>query len=204
VCTNPLSDPVNCGGCGVACELGTSCQLGSCDETDSELDDETSPDDGADEAALDDPIPSDDGPALDGESASSNAYPCDGDTESYDAVVTESGGTWTATNDSSDVYSGTDMRLAIQAAIDSLTSGRSSKESVLVQGSGTIDASSRINMKSHTLLNVCGTIDVVGNPSGDNAPVYGRGVTNIEIPNISITGNPAYGIFFRESHDLTC
>lgn len=196
-CIDPLSDPRHCGSCGTACPPGSSCLNGTCDDSISTTDDESSTDDGT----ADDPVGQD--PNLEGESASSNAYPCDGDSTGYDAVVSESGGTWTANNGANSVYSGSDMRSAIQAAIDSLSAGRTDKESVLVLGSGTIDAGSRVNMKSHTLLNVCGTIDVVGSPSGDNAPVYGRGVTNVEVPNISITGNPAYGIFFRESHDLT-
>jgi hypothetical protein len=189
-CVDVLTDPANCGACGTPCGPNTMCQMGMCS---------AGP---IDDGAMDQPdqTPPNNPPSLDGESASADAYPCDGDTSGYDVVLTESGGSWSSSNGS---YSGGDMRAAIQAAVDSLPGGRNSKGTVLVQGSGTIDASSRVNMPSYTLLNVCGTIDVVGNPSGDNAPLYGRGVTDIEVPNITITGSPAYGIFFRESHNIT-
>ncbi|WP_437275095.1 hypothetical protein WME90_28025 [Sorangium sp. So ce375] len=130
------------------------------------------------------------------------AYPCDGDTSGYNAVVTRSGSDWSARNGARNVYSGGDMRAAMQAALDSLSSGRTSKESVLVQGSGTVAASSRLNVPSYTVLNVCGTIDVTGGGSGDNAPIYARGRTDIEIPNVTISGTPLYAMFFRDVENL--
>lgn len=130
------------------------------------------------------------------------AYPCDGDASDYDAVVTRSGSTWVAQNGSRNIYSGDDMRSAIQAALDSLSSGRASKESVLVQGSGTMSASSRLSVPSYTVLNICGTIDVTGSGSGDMAPLYARGRTDIEIPNVTISGTPLYAMFFRDVENL--
>jgi hypothetical protein len=50
---------------------------------------------------------------------------------------------------------------------------------------------------------VCGTINVTGSGSGDMAPVYARGRTDIEIPNVSITGSPNYGMFFRDVDRLS-
>jgi hypothetical protein len=94
------------------------------------------------------------------------------------------------------------MRAAIQAAIDSLSAGRTSKESVLVQGSGSIAASERISVASYTILNVCGTIDVMGSGTGDMAPIYARDRTDIDVPNVSITGTPVYGMFFRGVDNL--
>ncbi|KYF56381.1 hypothetical protein BE08_41280 [Sorangium cellulosum] len=94
------------------------------------------------------------------------------------------------------------MRAAVQAALDSLRSGRTTKESVLVQGSGTMSAGSRLNVPSYTVLNVCGTIDVTGGGSGDMAPIYARGRTDIEIPNVAISGTPLYAMFFRDVEDL--
>ncbi|WP_438041950.1 hypothetical protein [Sorangium sp. So ce128] len=155
--------------------------------------------------------PADDAPAGDGAGAdnglslvagSDPAYPCDGNTSGYNAVVTRSGSTWVARNGSRSVYSGGDMRAAVQAALDSLRSGRTSKEKVLVQGSGTIPASARLSVPSYTVLNVCGTIDVTGSGSGDMAPIYARGRTDIEIPNVTITGTPRYGLFFRDVDNL--
>jgi hypothetical protein len=123
-----------------------------------------------------------------GGSGGDEAYPCDGDTSGYNAIVYDSGGgNWVAENGGSTVYSGNDMRAAMQAGIDSLTPGRSSKQSVLVQGSGTIAASARVSVASHTVLNVCGTINVSGSGSGDMAPVYAREV---------------YGMFFRSVSNL--
>src|SRR5687767_10853974 len=51
------------------------------------------------------------------------AYPCDGSTSGYNAVVTRSGSSWVARNGSRNVYSGGDMRAAVQAALDSLRRG---------------------------------------------------------------------------------
>ncbi|WP_433935193.1 hypothetical protein AB3662_10960 [Sorangium cellulosum] len=130
------------------------------------------------------------------------AYPCNGDATGYNAVVTRSGSTWTARNGGRSVYSGGDMRAAVQAALDSLRRGRTTKESVLVQGSGTVAANARISVPSYTVLNVCGTIDVTGSGSGDMAPIYARGRTDVEIPNVTITGTPLYAMFFRDVEDL--
>ncbi|WP_437684170.1 hypothetical protein [Sorangium sp. So ce131] len=130
------------------------------------------------------------------------AYPCDGDASGYNAVVTRSGSNWIAQNGARSVYSGADMRAAMQAALDSLSSGRTSKESVLVQGSGSTTASSRLSVPSYTVLNVCGTIDVTGSGSGDMAPIYARGRTDIEIPNVTISGTPLYAMFFRDVENL--
>jgi hypothetical protein len=90
------------------------------------------------------------------------------------------------------------MRTAMQEAINRLSSGRNWKESILVQGSGSMPASTRLSLASYTVLNVCGTINVTGSGSGDMAPIYARGRTDIEIPNVSITGSPNYGMFFRD------
>ncbi|MFE2937786.1 hypothetical protein ACFXKG_01755 [Streptomyces sp. NPDC059255] len=55
-----------------------------------------------------------------------------------------SGDTWNARRGSTVVYTGTDMRAAVQAAIGSLTAGRTAKERVVVRGSGSISANSLI------------------------------------------------------------
>ncbi|KYF80397.1 hypothetical protein BE11_34825, partial [Sorangium cellulosum] len=137
-----------------------------------------------------------------GSGAGDAAYPCDGDTSGYNAVVTRSGSSWVAQNGARSVYSGGDMRAAVQAALDSLRSGRTAKESVLVQGSGTVAANARISVPSYTVLNVCGTIEVTGSGSGDMAPIYARGRTDIEIPNVTIGGTPLYAMFFRDVENL--
>jgi hypothetical protein len=116
---------------------------------------------------------------------------------SYQAEAVLNGSTWTARRGSSVVYTGSDMRAAMQAAVNSLTSGRTSKERVVVRGSGSIGAGSRVSLPSYTTLDVCGTINVTGSGSGDQAPVYARGVRDIEVQHLNLTGAPLYGIFMR-------
>jgi len=54
------------------------------------------------------------------------------------------------------------------------------------------------------VLNVCGTINVTSaSGTGDMAPIYSRGTTDVEIPNVTITGVPLYGMFFRDVENLT-
>ncbi len=116
----------------------------------------------------------------------------------FQSEVTASGSTWTTRNASgSSVYSGSDFRAAVQAGIGSLTSGRTSMQRVVVRGNGSMTAGSRISLASYTSLSVCGTINVTGSGSGDYAPIYARGVSNIEVPYLNLTGAPIYGIFLR-------
>ncbi len=85
------------------------------------------------------------------------------------------------------------MRSAVQAAIDSLGSGRTSKEWVVVRGNGSMSAGSRISMRNYTGIDVCGTINVTGSGSGDQAPIYARGVHDIEVRYLNLTGSPCTG-----------
>ncbi|MFD7686353.1 hypothetical protein [Streptomyces sp. NPDC059781] len=121
---------------------------------------------------------------------------------SYQAEAVLNGSTWTARRGSSTVYTGSDMRAAVQAAINSLSSGRTSKERVVVRGSGSVSAGSRISLPSYTTLDVCGTIDVTGSGSGDQAPVYSRGTRDIEVQHLNVTGAPLYGIFMRNVQNV--
>ncbi|MEU2367912.1 hypothetical protein ABZ739_04000 [Streptomyces pseudogriseolus] len=120
----------------------------------------------------------------------------------YHAEAVRSGSTWTARRGGSTVHTGTDMRAAVQAAISSLSSGRTSKERVVVRGSGTVSAGSRISLPSYTVLDVCGTIDVTGTGSGDQAPVYSRGTRDIEVQHLNVTGAPLYGVFLRNVQNV--
>lgn len=129
-------------------------------------------------------------------------YPCNGDASAYDAVVQRDGGAWNARNGSNSVYQGNDLLAAVTAAFGSLSNGRTSQQKVLLQGDGSLDAQTRISIPSYTLFNVCGTIDVSGSPSGDNAAAYSRGTTDITIPNFSASGVPAYAMFFRNVNNL--
>ncbi|MEU0175901.1 hypothetical protein ABZ178_21510 [Streptomyces massasporeus] len=121
---------------------------------------------------------------------------------SYQAEAVQSGGNWTARRGGSTVYTGTDMRAAVQAAVNSLTAGRTSKERVVVRGSGSVSAGSRISLPSYTVLDVCGTINVTGSGSGDQAPVYSRGTRDVEVQNLKLTGTPLYGIFLRNVQNV--
>ena len=121
---------------------------------------------------------------------------------SYQAEAVLNGSTWTARRGSNVVYTGTDMRAAMQAAVNSLTPGRTSKERVVVRGSGSISAGSRVSLPSYTVLDVCGTINVTGSGSGDQAPVYARGARDIEVQNLKLTGAPLYGIFMRNVQNV--
>jgi hypothetical protein len=115
---------------------------------------------------------------------------------SYQADATLSGSTWTARRGGTTVYTGTDLRAAVQAAISSLPS-RTSKQNVVVRGSGSMSANARISLPSYTLLDVCGTINVTGSGSGDQAPIYSRGTHDVEVAHLNVTGAPLYGIFLR-------
>ncbi|MFE7896385.1 hypothetical protein ACFU3E_02370 [Streptomyces sp. NPDC057424] len=121
---------------------------------------------------------------------------------SYQAEAVQSGGNWTARRGGSTVHTGTDMRAAVQAAVNSLTAGRTSKERVVVRGSGSVSAGSRISLPSYTVLDVCGTINVTGSGSGDQAPVYSRGTRDVEVQNLKLTGTPLYGIFLRNVQNV--
>ncbi|MDT7789155.1 MAG: hypothetical protein QOF58_7574 [Pseudonocardiales bacterium] len=120
----------------------------------------------------------------------------------FNAEAVLSGGTWTARNGGRTVHTGGDMRSAVQAAVNSLTSGRTSKQWVLVRGSGSVSADSRITLPSFTGIDVCGTINVTGSGSGDQAPIYSRGTREVEVRYLSLTGRPVYGIFLRNVENV--
>jgi hypothetical protein len=115
----------------------------------------------------------------------------------FNAEAVLSGSTWTARNGGSTVYTGSDMRAAAQAAVNSLSAGRTSKQRVVVRGSGNVAAGGRLSLPSYTTLDVCGTMNVTGTGTGDQAPVYSRGTTQVEIQHLNVTGAPLYGIFMR-------
>jgi len=138
-----------------------------------------------------------------GGSAGAGSFACNGSTAGYNALMIKSGSIWTVTNGGVQRYSGSDMEAALRAAYASLTSGRTSKQRILVQGSGDISASSQIIIPSYTVLNVCGTINVTGTRSGsDRSPVHARNARDIEIPNLKMTGSPQYGLFFRGTNNI--
>lgn len=121
---------------------------------------------------------------------------------SFNAEAVQNGGTWTARNGGNTVYTGSSMLSAMQAAVNSLTAGRNYKQRVVVRGSGSVSAGSRLSLPSYTFLDVCGTINVTGSGSGDMAPIYSRGTTDVEVAHVNITGSPLYGVFMRNVNNL--
>lgn len=112
---------------------------------------------------------------------------------SFHAKVTQGGGGYTARNGDNTVYSGGSYGDAIRAAVDSLTSGRTSQQRVVVDASGSL-GTFLIRLPSHTSLEVCGTMDV-GRASGRGA-IEALDATDVSIPYLNMTGNPYFGLRF--------
>ena len=124
-------------------------------------------------------------------------YPCDADPSGYDVVVTGSGNSWSVQGGAS--Y--TDMASAMAGGFAELSG--TTKQTMLVDGDGSIDANAQLKLPSNIVLNICGTIDVTGTATqSDRSPIYARDRTNIDIPHARITGNPQYGMFFRDVSNL--
>jgi hypothetical protein len=127
-----------------------------------------------------------------------DAFPCDGTTEGYDAVVAGSSPNYTVNG--SGTYSFQD---ALVNALGSGGANPSTKRKVLVQASGDVSGAAQVRIRSNTVLNVCGTINVTSDVSGsDRSPAYGRGASDIDIPHFNLTGSAQYGMFFREVSNL--
>ncbi|WP_123537660.1 RICIN domain-containing protein [Halosimplex salinum] len=122
---------------------------------------------------------------------------------SHNAVVYNGGSGFVAENvdSGSVVYDGGDFIAAIQAAVDSLTSGRTSKEKVRVDATGdtgSAGSAKAVDLPSYTILDVPGNINV--NDSGEPwiIPARAQSVNDVEIQRFNVSGNPRYGI--RVSH----
>ncbi|KAK4232702.1 hypothetical protein C8A03DRAFT_20058, partial [Achaetomium macrosporum] len=115
---------------------------------------------------------------------------------SPDATVTGSGSAFKATRGSSTVYSGSDYRAAIQAALDSIGSG----QRVAVMASGSIGANT-ITISSGKIFEGCGTINV-GNRSGRGA-IESINTNDVQIPYLTMTGNPYFGLRFSGTKNLS-
>ncbi|KAM0324376.1 hypothetical protein ACHAQA_008157 [Verticillium albo-atrum] len=111
------------------------------------------------------------------------------------ARVTSSGSTFTATRGTGTVYTGTDYRAAIQAAVDSISSG----QRVSVIASGSI-GSSTITIGSGKIFEGCGTINAVLR-SGRGA-IEVLNTQNTQIPYLTLTGNPYFGLRFYGTSGL--
>lgn len=111
------------------------------------------------------------------------------------AKVTASGSSFTATKGSTSVYSGSDYRAAIQAALDSISSG----QRVAVMASGSIGANT-ITIASGKIFEGCGTINAVLK-SGRGA-IESTDTTGVQIPYLTMTGNPYFGLRFSGTKNL--
>ncbi|WP_275737169.1 RICIN domain-containing protein [Halorhabdus sp. SVX81] len=119
----------------------------------------------------------------------------------HDAVVYDTNGQFIAENGGQEVYAGDDYIDAIQAAVDSLTPGRRTKEKVRVDATGSTGTASglrAVDLPSYTILDVPGSIDV--NDTGEPwiIPARAENAEEVEIQRFNVTGNPRYGI--RISH----
>lgn len=120
----------------------------------------------------------------------------------YDAEAELDGSTWTVRNGGDVVHEGSDMLTAMRAAVDSLDPGRTSQESVVVRGSGSVPADASLDLPSHTSFETCGTIDVTGSVSADNAAVRIRHVQDVSVPHLSLSGSPYFGVFVQSAQDV--
>jgi hypothetical protein len=112
------------------------------------------------------------------------------------ATVTGSGNSFTASKGSSRVYSGSDYRAAIQAALDSISSG----QRVAVMASGSIGAST-ITITSGKIFEGCGTINVAAR-SGRGA-IESTDTSDVQIPYLTMTGSPYFGLRFSGTKNLS-
>ncbi|KAF1994655.1 hypothetical protein P154DRAFT_581602 [Amniculicola lignicola CBS 123094] len=111
------------------------------------------------------------------------------------AKVTGSGSAFTAVKGSTTVYTGSDYRLAIQSALDSISSG----QRVSVIASGSIGANT-ISIGSGKIFEGCGTINVA-NKAGKGA-IESLNTVGVQIPYLTMTGNPYFGLRFYGTKDL--
>ncbi|GAA1669402.1 hypothetical protein GCM10009830_13940 [Glycomyces endophyticus] len=111
------------------------------------------------------------------------------------ATVTGSSGSYTTREGSTTVYSGSDYRAAVQAGVDTISSG----QRVAVMASGSIGANT-ITIQSGKTFEGCGTINV-GNRSGRGA-IESTGTTNVYIPYLKMTGSPYFGLRFSGTTGL--
>lgn len=109
-------------------------------------------------------------------------------------VVTGSG-TFTTNVNGANVYTGSDYRLAIQNALDRVSSG----QRVVVWSSGNLGANT-ITVPSGRTFEVCGTINTASR-SGRGA-IEIQSVNDVNIPYLTMTGNPYFGLRISGTNNL--
>lgn len=109
-------------------------------------------------------------------------------------VVTGSG-TFTANVNGANVYSGSDYRLAIQTALDRISSG----QRVVVWSSGSIGAST-ITLASGKTFEVCGIMNVAYRAGRGAIEI--QNVNDVRIPYLKMTGDPYFGLRVSGTNNL--
>ncbi|WP_226482781.1 RICIN domain-containing protein [Natrinema amylolyticum] len=104
------------------------------------------------------------------------------------------------------IASGTAMLDVIQAAVDGLSDDRTTKERVLVASAGTVgpvDELTQVVLPSHTVVDVPAQITVEDEGESLVIPFRALGETDIEIPRLSIAGNPRFGLVLQNCDRVT-
>jgi hypothetical protein len=109
--------------------------------------------------------------------------------------VVSGSGTFTATVNGGNVYTGSDYRLAIQTALDRIGSG----QRVTVRASGSIGAST-ITVTSGKIFEVCGTLNVVNRAGRGSIEIINQ--NDVSIPYLTMTGNPYFGLRISGTRNL--
>ena len=112
------------------------------------------------------------------------------------ATVTGSGSSFTASKGSTNLYSGSDYRLAIQSALDGISSG----QRVSVMASGNLGANT-IKITSGKTFEGCGTITAAPKSGGGNIEVTDE--SGVSIPYLTMAGSTYFGMRFSGTKDLT-
>ena len=125
-----------------------------------------------------------------------------------DVVVwKDSDGVFHADGRDGQVASGDDVLTVTQAAVDSLTDGRTSKEKVVVVSPGVATGeTSMIDLPSYTVLDIPVEIHVPYPSSGRSADVsyvvHADGSDHIEVPHLNVTGAPFMAMRISHASDV--
>ncbi|ESP87004.1 right-handed parallel beta-helix repeat-containing protein [Candidatus Halobonum tyrrellensis] len=114
-------------------------------------------------------------------------------------------GTFYADGRDGPVASGSDPIAVIQAAVDSLSEGRTSNERVLVASPATVgqDADFPIQLPSYTTLDVPAGIHVEGEPDEESAVVVrATDADSVELPSLTVTGYPNFCVWIQSCSNV--
>lgn len=121
---------------------------------------------------------------------------------SYQAEAVLNGNTWTARAGATTLYTGTSTRDAIRSAIGGLQAGRTSKQAVVVRGSGSVPANTSIDLPSYTVLDVCGTLTGTGTITANNGLIRIRRAHDVEVRHLNMAGSVYFGVFIQNSDNV--